>query len=388
MVQPVQYAAPGPYGTPYGGPAPGCAPDPYLYADLLPEDRFALQPPEQDLLRICREAARGTYVRIEYLNGEIFRHDQRTLGEKLDLPGSFRPEDPFIITNTDNVFSSLVQIPTTRDLNWDELNGIKGTLGLPLWKTGGIELSFWGLEDTSDDLNVPDLPGVDFLNTPTLVGTEPVPSNFTTLRYRVGPNGSQIPTILATTLTTDGQPGTRAILYDAAFFSSYSTSVWSMEVNYIHDLKVPGDGVTFKPLIGYRHEEYGERLTFGGTFDNRSQYLSDPVTGIPLVLANPISNLIDSKVYNFRDALQLGFRSELQVHDRVQLGIEPKVALGANLIRSSVETSNVREPGDPNLILQPTNVVDDPAHTREFDRELQFAPSVDVGLFANVTLTD
>ena len=363
LVQQAQFCPP---PGPAYGPGPGyvdvCPPDSSVYAELLPQDRFAIQENEFDFLQVCREATRNTYFRVEYLNGETFRHDKRTLGHPLNRPGFGNINDPFLVYHTDDIrgnpllldpalgviiggTASLAKAPHTGDLNWDELSGIKAVLGVPIFKRAAVEVGFWGLEDTRDDLNAAVPMGIP-LSSP-LLGIDIDPADATIELFLQGRNGARDPLLIAIPITRDGQPGERTILYDADFVSRYSSSVWSMDVNMVYDLVIPGGGFTFQPILGYRHEEYGERLTFGGSFDNRSQVLFDPVSLQPVALQEPLTNLIDSKVYNYRDQVQIGFRSETQLHDRVSLGVEPKVGLGLNLIRSSVETQNAREPGDP-----------------------------------------
>ena len=88
------------------------------------------------------------------------------------------------------------------------------------------------------------------------------------------------------------------------------------------------------------------------------------------------------------NALQFGIRSEVKQRG-LTLGVEPKVALGLGLIRSRVNTSNVREPGDLSSILNdPLLLIDDPDSTTDFDRELDFAPSAELNLYAKYDVNE
>ena len=330
------------------------------YDGLLPEDRGFFYDHDSRFDLTWHEIVRGTWMRLEYFHvvGIERKEAGRTLGTPLATVQDVAEQFP--VTFTDGVTTALAEVPTTDSIDWRNLQGIKGSFGVPVTLNYTLEASFWGIEPEEETLDVPTIP----------------PSTL------AGPFGSTNSTFLATTLTTDGQPGSRIVLYDAAFFSEYTVDIWTADVNLVRNIRTGHEGWTFHSILGYRHEEYGERLMFGGTFDNRSGFLSN--TG---VLANPESNLIDSKVNNFRDQIQFGFRSEVG-NTFLKLGVEPKLAFGTNIVRSRVLTSDVRDPGDPNQELDPAIAVDDPARAVSYERDVLFAPSFDLGLYANIQLKE
>lgn len=360
------------------------------------------------------EALSGSWMRMEYMIGSI-HNGGRTLGsayrdpfgnlirtdEQYDLvlpaedplfPGTF----PINLTPAiDPVFGDFLTIPVEAPnaglIDLSDINGIRGSFGIPITKDSWFEASFWGLEDAGDSINIKDIPPSSELGA------------FNLRRTRA----------YAITLTTDGQVApqdlngyfrNRVILYDESFYSHFKADLWSADANYVLDLRQPHDGWVLQSILGYKHTEYGEEFVFGGGFNNSSgsfgaldifdplvSYLDvadgDTTTTAVGVLANPVTNRVESHSRNFRNELQLGLRSEWQT-EWFRLGVEPKFGLGAALVRQKVTTSNLREPGDLRLgsmILPP---IDDPEYTIESDREILFSPSFDLGLYANINVNE
>ncbi|WP_437205289.1 BBP7 family outer membrane beta-barrel protein [Planctomicrobium sp. SH664] len=345
------------------GPQPGMAPYcpqqgvDFDYAQLLPEDRGWCFDTDSRCDLIIRETLKGTWLRLEYLNATIRHQDDTVLGAPLATVRNV--QDQFPVTFTDGVTTALAQVPTTAGIDWENINGIKGSIGIPL-TFGWIEASVLGLAQDSDALDVPRIPPLGL----------------------AGPNGTVNSTFLATTLTTDGQPGTRTILYDADFFSQYTVNYFATDLNLLYNLRSRDEGWNVKTLIGYRHDQYSEDLAFGGTFDNSSGYYS----GVG-VLGTPVSNRIGSSANNFRNQVQFGIRNEF-VHRWFTLGVDPKIAFGTNSTRNRVVTSDVRDPGDPAVILDPVNAVDDPFRSVTNRDEVIFAPTFDLSLYGTVNLTE
>ncbi len=364
--------------------------NPSAYAELVPDDRlnsFSLDTPLHNSLS---NHVSGSWIRMEYFHAKIGHRGGRSLGSTItDLDGNVidNVSEPFDLPMFPTqglpiTLTGRAVAPTTDGTDWDDNNGIKGSFGIPLDQRSSIEGSVWSLEEQAESLRVPSIPPTSLNST---FGVAPV-------QFIVIP------------FTIDGQPGTiqnlpnlptvpapfadvPLIVYDSDFFSEYSVNVWSAEVNHVYDLRIPHDGWTLQSIIGYRHEEYSERLVFGGTFSNVADYATDgTINANPLT--TPQTNRIDSKVHNYRNALQFGLRSEVK-QKRLTLGVEPKVALGLGLIRSRVKTQNAREPGDLSSILNDPNLlIDDPASTTDFDRELDFAPSAELNVYAKCDVTE
>lgn len=362
---------------------------PTNYAELLPDRRMALGVNQTPLLDAIRPHVRDSWIQLEYVYARIGHEGGRALGTSIiDQFGNRIRDtsDPFPLPSVDPAGLFLVTgpavAPTTATLNWDQIDGIRGSFGIPLDDRSWVEGSVFALGEQSQSLSVPRIPPT---SPNPIFGNPPV-------QYIVIP------------YTVDGQPGSlrdlggdlldpslddlpvSLIVYDAGFFSDYTINFWSGEVNHVQDLRIPHDGWTLQSIIGWRHEEYSEHLAFGGSFDNNSGYATDG-TIITGPLATPQTNRIDSQVHNFRHALQFGIRSEVKQYG-ITLGIEPKVAFGAALVRTKVRTQNAREPGDLSSLLEDANlVIDDPASSFSSDREIEFAPSAELNLYATYDLT-
>lgn len=377
-----QWTQPQPYAS-EGYYAPQ---DAATYAALLPDRRDQ----SDRLFGRIREAtlpyAQESWIRLEYLNAKIDHRGGGALGTSIrDLSGNLINTsktfevpifDPINIPPLPLTVNAIA--PSTEETDWDDVAGIRGSFGIPLDKQSWIEGSVMGLEEQNTRLIAPTIPPTS-LN--PLFGVDPV--LLIVIPYTI--NGQ------AGTLSDPTDPTTLIpaplIAYDASFFSDYKVNVWSAEVNHVYNLRNANDGWTVQSIFGYRHEEYSERLTFGGSFDSLSSGYATDGTINPGPLATPQANMIDSKVHNYRNALQLGFRTEVKQYG-LTLGVEPKVALGLGLIRSRVTTSNAREPGNLSVFLNnPNLVIDDPDSTTEFDRELDFAPSAELNLYAKYDVT-
>lgn len=369
----------------YRNAAPNFMAPPDLYAELLPQDRGGAYDCDSRLDLTFREMLRGSWLRLEYLHGFIQRDDSRVLGSPIDvanpapLGGPIRDianvADQFMILFADS--SNLVTgtaaryavVPTTRNVDWHNAQGMRGSFGIPVLDVAWLEASFWGYANQHGKLQTPPSPAPLF----NAIGSTTALDDDGNILH-LGPNGNPVTTFLATTLTTDGVPGSRLILYDAGFRSSYESRLRSGNVDLVLNWKTPTMGWRAQPIIGYRHDQYDEGLAFGGAFDNRSGYLD----GVG-ILATPQTNLIASQVINHRDQVEFGMRNELATRF-FTLGAQEKFALGSNFARGTVNTSNLREPGTDGTL-------DDPAWTVSRDSRMSFAPTFDLDIYAKIPLT-
>lgn len=368
----------------YGAYAPPT--DSAAYASLVPDRR---DPGDRLLPRIGQvfePYAHQSWARVEYLNAKIHHSSPQTLGTPIrDTAGNVLDiREPFDLPVFDPVNTPPLELSapavgvSTEDVDWDDVAGIRGSFGIPIDKYSWFEGSVTGLAEQSESLVAPTIPPSS-LN--PLFGIDPV--QFIVIPYTIDGQAGSISDIYTDPTMVGPAP---LIVYDASFFSEYSVRLWSAEANYVHDLRIPYDGWSVQTIIGYRHEEYSENLSFGGSFDNRTDYATDGVVNTGQY-ADVQSNRIDSKVHNYRNALQLGFRSELKQYG-FTLGVEPKVAFGVGLIRARVNTQNAREPGDLSPLQgDPNLIINDPESTTDFDREFDFAPSAELNLYAKYDVT-
>lgn len=345
-------------------PGPGYAETVY---ELLPEDRGLIYDTDSMLDLSIRDTIRGSWIRIEYLNFSIDSPADVALGA--ETLASTTPRVPFRVDFSDGLdpatlVNRVVQVPGTDSVDWGEIGGLKGSIGIPILKMGSVEASIWALNEKTEPIAAANLPA-----DPTIValtaGTvqEPV----SVLVVPLLNNG--IPAGLA-------EPTDVKIMYDVDFQAEYSAYMGSSDINFVYNLRTPSTGWTVQPLIGFRYLEYGETLKFGGSFDNRSGAL----VGVGQFGA-PVSNSIASETVNRLYGGQIGLRTEF-IHDRITIGFEPKFTFAGNNSTTTVTTNDLREPG-----ADPTLALDDP-FTESKLHESGFAPIFDVGLYARARLTD
>lgn len=338
-----------PYSTahPYAPMTPQPAPHPN--PELLPGDLGWLYDFDSPVDLVIRETLRGAFMRVEYLNWDIEHPGNNLLGAP--ILGVDDPRDPFLVQTANNTIG-VAESLSTHSVDFQSINGIRGTLGLP-FRYGSLEGSIWGLEQGFHQIE--DKP---FLRD----------------------NNVLTPRFVAVGLLSAGQPGTRVLLFDRSFQADYRASAWGSDVNLYYAAKNPRLGLGLQPLAGFRYMNYDESLSMRGVFDNSSGAFD--TFG---VLADPFTSTIRSAVNNNVYSLQVGFKADFK-HQFFTLGFEPKLAFGANDYSTRVSTNDLRSFDDPTLDPGP-NDIDDPA-TNSVTGRTVFSPTVDLGFSAKVHLTN
>jgi hypothetical protein len=325
----------GPYGQ---APAPNQYVDPNIVQELLPPDRGLWWDVDYRLNAFMRDISHQMFFRLEWLSTNVDAPGHTLLGAQLaSVPN---PRDPFLVQLPNGAVTTAAVLDTS-SVDFDNINGIRGTWGVPL-SFGSIETAVWGTENSTSRINTDLLPATDPL---------------------------QDVRVIATSLFTDGQPGSTVVLYDADFQAKYSTEIFSAESNLYYNYQAPRLGLRFLPLLGFRFVDYDESLLQIGSYDNRSGLNPGGI------LIDPIVRRIESVVDNDLYALQTGFRTEF-VHQLFTLGFEPKAALGYNHYEARVSTNNLRtSPYDP--------VVTD-GLTESKETQNLVAPYLDFNMYAKV----
>jgi hypothetical protein len=408
-----------------------------IYAQLLPSDRGWCYDYDSRLDLTLRQMLAGAWFRLEYLQGSVYRDDGNLLGAPTAIttgasgpslttfdyfqrfaitrlefdpavPGVATVADPtqqFAVIYSDGLTTSLAQVPTTRSVRWNNAQGIRGSFGFPVTDRIGIESRWWNLGNASDTISTGPFPA-DGTVTNSVRVARPGTTGSGTQNYwqnpaLLGPNGSLRTSFLATTLTTNGAPGSGLIIYDSAFHSFYSSSLWTGDADIVYNLKIPEQGWRVQTILGYRHEQFDEHLNFGGTFSNNPLGRQPTTTGTGLpsltgsavppavgyvtalgTLTDPVSNSFDSSVDNSRNQAQFGLRLEW-AHKGITLGAQEKIALGVNSVDSVLAVQNVRDPGNSSL-----GTVDDPALTVTSANSSVFAPTSDLELYLKLRMAD
>ena len=300
------YDYPNPRHT-YGRQQYGAGPD-RLITERLPDDNGGFYE-DTPVDRFLTAVVKSTWLRVEYMNFTFDKPGSTLLGSR--VAGIVDPSKPFRTTVADQ--PATARVPTTEALHFRNVQGLRGTIGLPT-SIGSFEASFLGFERAhSEQIQVVPPPG-------DLTGASPV----------LNP-AAQIQ--IATSTLTNGQVGTNLFLYDKSFQIFQNSQLFGGEANWIG--KSPYEtGLVVSPLAGFRYFDFRERLFQRGTFNQLGQL--DPA------LVSDINSDVNNRVY----APQIGMRFEF-VQPWLTLGVAPKVAMGVNTYDADVSTNHLRSPGDP-----------------------------------------
>ncbi len=260
--------------------------------------------------RFVSMVAKSTWLRMEFLNYTFQDPGNTLLGSAVG--GVVDPSRPFQATIAGQ--PATAKVPTTEQLHFRNVQGFRGTVGLPT-TIGSFEANFMAFQrEHADDTRA--IPPGPVLN----------PS-------------AQIQ--LATTTLTDGQLnnvvndvslGSNIFLYDKAFQVFQNTALFGGEANWIGNSQYE-EGFVTRPLAGFRYLDIHESLGQRGTFDQLGG------------LQTPLVSYIDSDANNRVFAPQIGARFEY-VTPWLTLGFEPKVAFGINKYKASVSSFQLRSQGD------------------------------------------
>ena len=384
--------SPGQYhGIPLGyqrkpaGP-PGPKP-PTIYEELPDDQGFAYD--DSPLGRILTDTFRHAWFRSEYLlwnmsaPGHVLLGAQPPNGVIVDQTHNFNHFSLYgapnrqtltsgvLFTRSVNGFDGVATAPGLDSLSFNNLNGFRGTFGMPV-PTGTVEISSFILQSSSDTFNGGNVnanvyegnvsPGVgtgfiqQFIkNQPATIGSFPL----------VGSNGQQAQFISQPVLVAGDPQASAFIDYDVSYKAVLTNSAWGAEANYVTDSPDPNSLFQFRPVFGARYFNFRDRL------DQFGQYYYDP--NHTLGYKAPVySRSINSSATNNLFGPQLGLRAEA-MHSRFLFGVEPKIMLGMNTWQSTLDTSNILSPTDPAQSL--------------VQKGTTFTPLFDAKFYSNVAIT-
>lgn len=329
---PGQMAPPQPYpgypGYPGYSEAPGYCPpggSPNTVYEQLPDD-LGFFHEDTPLEALLKNVFRHSYYRGEYLLWNGSAPGNVLLGATAGsyIPstvGNLIPDNTFNVP-TGNPLTGNVATATQPSLSAFDvknLNGFKGTMGLPIGP-GAVELSAFVFGNRKNEFDGTSLitqeVSADLTSVPPILTT--VPANFIGQPINVG--GVQ-----------------QIMLYTDTYQATMLSSLWGTEANYIIDAPNAGTGdlVTFSPLIGFRYLNYRESLSQSGAY----QIVTDPAT-IPATTAT-VGREIYSQSNNNSYGPQIGMRIEVAPSKKIVFGAEPKIMLGLNSYTAALSTINV-----------------------------------------------
>jgi hypothetical protein len=187
-------------------------------------------------------------------------------------------------------------------------------------------------------------------------------------------------------LTQNGRPALTGLLYEVSYEAFYDSEIWGTEFKFLMEYGPNFNGVSIRPLVGFRYMSVEERFKQVGVTLFNSNIMRDegrlfivdqtpfaPIGPTQITFRGPArTSTITSETENSLFGLQLGTRVEYD-HKWFSLGVEPRVSLGLNDYEASVTTVNLR------------NAADGVVRTSQSD--LTFAPVFDVSMYGKLHLT-
>ncbi len=265
---------------------------------------------ESPLDEFLKDMAKESYFRLEYMNWSFKKPGSELLGSATNA--SLNPNSFFDVTVAGQFFGE-ARVAGTQAIELQHINGVRGTLGIPLL-VGTIEASIFSLET---DIGHSDEGRLGAPAAGNLVG---------------------VPQFIGTTTLTDGVVGTNIFLYDDSFRTAFKSSVWGTEANYLFEPNDPNPGIQIRPMVGFRFLGQNEQFTQVGVFDGQD----DPTV-------TPVRTVIRSAASNDIYASQAGLRIEY-VSRWLTIGLEPKLGFGVNDYDTELDVSRLRSNGDPRVI--------------------------------------
>jgi len=335
----------GPPGMPPAGYGPpptafeyGAPPPAGLYQELVPQSQFRYQDDSRPRLTF-KEAFSESYIRLDYLFWNISGSDKALLGapssSTADLSGK-TPNNMLLATDFSGprapVPTSAV-VPSLRDGNNNDLNGLRGVVGIPT-RIGTLETEAFYFENLNN--------GVVF---------EPYTRS----------NG--VPVIAATTLLRNGalSPNTM-ILYSEDYRAVEKATFFGAESNWILPPLTPNIPLTTSPVIGFRYIHLTDRLNIDGTD------IPDP-DDLTTTMEHHIGSIARNNIFG----PQIGLRFKTNI-GRLELGAEPKFVAGINRLTEGVSTRQIYTPTEPNMSYDDSRTV--------------FSPMFDLSLSSKLHLSE
>lgn len=287
----------------------GIGPDGITTERLPTENGWSYEDSPAD--RFVSLVAKSVWLRLEYMNFNFEDPGKVLLGSAVG--GVVDPSKPFQTTIAGQ--SATARVPTTDRLHFRDVQGIRGTIGLPT-TIGSFEANFMSFQRENADYSQIVPPG------PVLNPSAQIQLATTTLT-----NGK------VNDIINDTVIGTNIFLYDKAFQVFQTTALFGGEANWVGKSNYE-EGLVTRPLAGFRYLDVHESLGQRGTFDQLG------------ALSPALVSFIDSDANNRVYAPQIGARFEY-VTPWLTLGFEPKVAFGVNKYKASVSTFHLRSQADP-----------------------------------------
>ena len=303
---------------------------------------------QQPVERLMGDLAQRSWLRIDYLHWSFAGPGNVDIGAPVVIDN---PSADLVVFDIDRAESAGVSlIPNMGNVALDDTSGIRGTWGLDL-ANAQLELEFFGTEQNHDGFQFTDLAtGRDAMVAPVTEGTASRPN---------------IVTPLLTNGAVQNADSANFLVYDNGFQTTLTSQMWGAEASLLTNPYVPGPGVTWQWLGGFRYLVYEEEFRNRG-INTRGQPLATAVnTRITSIGASTVNNMYGPEV---------GARISAE-HRWFTFSATPRVAFTINDYTGQTFST------------VPTEATPAPAESRFSGSDIEFTPIVQVSFTGELHVT-
>ncbi|MEQ9410617.1 MAG: BBP7 family outer membrane beta-barrel protein [Fuerstiella sp.] len=211
---------------------------------------------QQPVEQFMGELAKRSWIRVDYLHWTLGRPGSMPIGAPL-----LNITDPLVVfDNMAGTPAGEAIIPSTGNLALDDSSGIRGTWGLDL-ASADLELEFFGTEQNSDGFSLTNL------STGRATGAETIGT-------------TALPNVVTPLLSSGGvadAAGANYLIYDSSFETNIKSQIWGAEATLLSKPYLPGEGLAWQWLGGFRYVAYEEEFRNRGV-NNSGGLGTDVVT--------------------------------------------------------------------------------------------------------------
>ncbi|MCP4782273.1 MAG: BBP7 family outer membrane beta-barrel protein [Fuerstiella sp.] len=253
---------------------------------------------QQPIEKFVTALGKRSWFRVDYLHMDFQRPGNLAIGAPL-----LNITDPLTVADelAGGAPTGVGIIPNLNGIDLSDNSGIRGTWGLDL-QGAEFELEFFGTEQKTDTITMANLQAF----------RDPLfPAIGTTAR----------PNVVVPLLTT-GAPADAAsanyLIYDQSYAAELKAKMWGAEAILVRDSYVPGEGLSWQWLGGFRYMAFEEQFSQLGLFNN----------GGGVAPATRISQ-IRSTTANHMYGPEVGARASI-VHRKFTFSMTPRIAFTLN----------------------------------------------------------
>ncbi|HUG92291.1 MAG TPA: BBP7 family outer membrane beta-barrel protein, partial [Planctomycetaceae bacterium] len=254
------------------------------------------------------KVARNMWIRIEYLNYDVFDPGEKLIGNRTrtgDARVPFNILEPDPLDPTTLLIAGRARAEDLGGISYLDTDGIRGTIGVP-YRKFDYEWSWWAFEQNADVVRA---------NIPT--GNQTPGNAFLTV----------VPTLRNGQLRDD-----TFLFFDDSFEARAHVESWGTDMKWLFKRSPQWPGLRVDPLIEARFLQLHENMHVVGVFTGESAFAGP--------LANPLVTIIDSDSMNHIYGAGAGLSVRF-VTPWVTFGVEPRGSLALNTYRSRVVAENV-----------------------------------------------